>query len=172
MFISPYILFLNSFNQPSKNHINKMWRSLLRRLTTVQPVNLDYADLLSSKDLSSAINEAFGPSGLGLLTVSSVPDYAVKRSRLLPLARSLAQLPAEAKSALEAPEHNYSVGWSHGKEHFMGAPDFSKGSFYANPEVDKPFVEREWPDNLWPRQHLPELEPAFKALGKHTSTTS
>ena len=48
------------------------------------------------------------------------------------------------------------------------------GSFYANPLVDEPCHDadliRQHPayfrPNLWPKEHLPELELAFKALGQ------
>ena len=58
------------------------------------------------------------------------------------------------------------MGWSHGKEHYGGLPDFSKGSFYANPEIDDPPVPNMWSSNVWPRSSLPELEPAFKTMGQ------
>ena len=68
----------------------------------------------------------------------------------------------------------YSFGWSHGKEKLQGKPDVSKGSYYANPQYDRPvddesiiaqhsaFVH----PNIWPTDDLPELEPAFKLLGQ------
>jgi len=45
-------------------------------------------------------------------------------------------LPQNELLALEDAPSYYSVGWSCGKEKFLGKPDFSKGSFYANPLMD------------------------------------
>ena len=50
----------------------------------------------------------------------------------------LATLPTDVLAKYEDPKSFYSVGWSLGKEKFNGEPDFSKGSFYANPLHDKP----------------------------------
>lgn len=49
-----------------------------------------------------------------------------------------------------------------------------KASFYANPIVDTPTLDarlvQRYPSycrpNLWPREALPPLEPAFKRLGR------
>jgi len=62
------------------------------------------------------------------------------------------------------------AGWSHGREKLGANPDYSKGSFYANPLFDDPPVDEEikksnpyaYPPNIWPKESLPELEPAFK----------
>ena len=132
----------------------------------ITPVSIDYASLLNNSNLSSEIIQAFGSSGLGILSIKNIPNYTEKRLRLLPLARSLAQLPQTSKEKLEKPEVNYSVGWSHGKENYGDKPDYSKGSFYANPEIDEPVAQGEWPNNVWPKESLPELEPAFKSLGQ------
>jgi len=53
-------------------------------------------------------------------------------------------------------------------------PDLSKGSYYNNPQYNTPFedpdVIAEWPSfahpNIWPTEHLPELEDAFLAMGR------
>jgi len=71
-------------------------------------------------------------------------------------------------------ESSYSFGWSHGKEKLQGMPDVSKGSFYANPQFDKPVDDPEIialhapfvHPNIWPTDDLPELEQAFKDLGQ------
>ena len=52
--------------------------------------------------------------------------------------------------------------------------DVFKGSYYANPEVDVPVedenVQKQYPfyctPNIWPKEDLPELEPAFKTMGQ------
>ena len=76
----------------------------------ITPVSIDYASLLNNSNLSSEIIQAFGSSGLGILSIKNIPNYTEKRLRLLPLARSLAQLPQTSKEKLEKPEVNYSVG--------------------------------------------------------------
>ncbi|CAN6699487.1 unnamed protein product [Malus baccata var. baccata] len=55
-----------------------------------------------------------------------------------------------------------------------GFADTLKGSFYANPILDSPTTDesliQRYPSycgsNIWPNSELPELEVAFKALGK------
>jgi len=71
-------------------------------------------------------------------------------------------------------ESFYSFGWSHGKEVLEGKPDYSKGSYYNNPIYDRPFDDEElikkYPafcnPNIWPKDDLPEMEFAFKDMGK------
>lgn len=138
-------------------------------------MTIEYSDLASgSVDLTEQIETAYGYDGIGLLAVRNVPGYEKKRQALLPLARQLAHLPQADLDALEDEPSFYSVGWSHGKEKFLGKPDFSKGSFYANPlmdvvETDADLIKK-YPaflaPNLWPNQSLPGLEPAFKDLGQ------
>lgn len=91
-------------------------------------------------------------------------------SRTSPLQR----LPDDVKASCEDPPSFYNLGWSHGKEMFAGREDTAKGSYYGNPLLDVPSsnaedVER-YPSycrpNLWPRNALPALEPAFKELGQ------
>ncbi|GJS34447.1 putative 2-oxoglutarate and Fe(II)-dependent oxygenase superfamily protein [Tanacetum coccineum] len=126
-------------------------------------------------DLSLKIEQGFGPDGLGILSISDVPGYASLRQNLLNLAPRLASLPEEVLKELEDPRSRYNFGWSHGKEKLeSGKPDLLKGSFYANPILDKPTTEasliERYPaycgSNIWPQSNLPELEVAFKALGK------
>jgi isopenicillin N synthase-like dioxygenase len=141
-------------------------RLIVRNLTSLSPVCIDYTDLISGKDLSQEIFEAYNSTGLGILTIKNIISYPEKRKKLLPLARKLALLSDSEKSELEQPEHSYSIGWSHGKEHFAGEPDYSKGSFYANPEVDIPPEQEQWPKNIWPQKSIHEFEHAFKDLGQ------
>jgi len=83
-------------------------------------------------------------------------------------------LPDEVKEKYSHPESFYSFGWSHGKEKLQGVPDKSKGSYYANPQYDRPIEDDEiiskFPSfihpNIWPKDDLPELESAFKELGQ------
>lgn len=71
-----------------------------------------------------------------------------------------------------------SFGWSHGKEIMNGKPDTLKGSYYANPIVDKPTVparDRDahpeyYGENIWPRageKGIEGFEVAFKELGRY-----
>lgn len=139
------------------------------------PVCLDFKSLTDpSIDLAAEFQKAFGPDGLGLITVKNVPDFPTLRRNLLPLAARLAQLPDEVKLAYEDPASTYNFGWSCGKETLEnGAPDYRKGSFYANPLCDRPSEDPSeiaaepayCRPNIWPKE-LPELEGAFKALGK------
>jgi isopenicillin N synthase-like dioxygenase len=126
----------------------------------------------SNNDLSEKIKEAFGPEGYGICIVQGVPGYVEARARLLPLAPRLADLPKEKLEKYEFPKSYYAIGWSHGKEKFSGIRDYSKGSFYANPQYDNIYPEGYevqdgdvFAPNVWPKEELPELEGAFKDLG-------
>nr|XP_027070807.1 uncharacterized protein LOC113695836 isoform X3 [Coffea arabica] len=108
-------------------------------------------------------------------TQLKVPGYSSLRQNLLHLSPRLAGLSDDQKRDLEDPDSRYNFGWSHGKEKLeSGKPDTLKGSFYANPVLDKPTSDpaliQRYPSycgaNIWPRSALPELEPAFKPLGK------
>jgi len=136
-------------------------------------VTISYSDLKEGKDLTDKIYEAFGPKGLGALTISGVPDFAELRSKLLPLSYKIAHLPDEAKKTLEHEESMFNVGWSHGKEKLGDKPDLAKGSYYCNPLVDETGTEEErkkypyfYPKNIWPTKFVPDLEQHFKDLGK------
>ncbi|CAN8275410.1 unnamed protein product [Cochlearia groenlandica] len=143
---------------------------------TVSTVTLSYSELKDSNiDLSSRIEQGFGPNGLGILSVKDVPGYSALRHDLLCLAPRLASLPEDVKKELEDAHSRYNFGWSHGKEKLeSGKLDMLKGSFYANPLHDvptsNPFEIQRYPwycgSNIWPNNYLPELERAFKALGK------
>ncbi len=137
-------------------------------------VVLDYNDLVAGKDLTQEIEKAYSLSGIGVLTVKNVPGFVEARKRLLPLSREFALLPEEVKEKYVHKDSYYSFGWSHGKESLQGAPDVSKGSYYGNPQYDRPIDDEkiiaEYPSfvhpNIWPQDDLPELEHAFKALGQ------
>ncbi|KAL8102367.1 uncharacterized protein LOC141677078 [Apium graveolens] len=143
---------------------------------TIHTVSISYTQLKEKNvDLSSKIEEGFGPNSLGILSISDVPGYSLLRQNLLHLAPRLANLSEEVKKELEDPHSRYNFGWSHGKEKLeSGKPDMLKGSFYANPIIDVPTTEesliKRYPSycapNIWPHAALPELEVAFKALGK------
>lgn len=106
--------------------------------------------------------------------MNNVPGLGALRQDLLPLAQRFASLPEDVKAKYEHPESYYAFGWSHGKERLQGRPDFSKGSFYANPQYDRPVDDAALIEkyaafvhpNIWPEEELPELAPAFKAAGR------
>ncbi|XP_020240875.1 uncharacterized protein LOC109819534 isoform X1 [Asparagus officinalis] len=143
---------------------------------TVRTVTIPHSDLMDrSRDLSAKIEEGLGPDGLGIVSVSDVPDFSFLRQNLLQLSPRVASLPDEVKSSLEDPKSRYNIGWSHGKEKLeSGKLDTFKGSFYANPILDVPTTDVSLMQryasycrpNKWPITALPELEVAFKALGK------
>ncbi|KAL6221832.1 hypothetical protein ACLB2K_005225 [Fragaria x ananassa] len=143
---------------------------------TLTPVSISYSELKEKEtDLSRNIEEGFGPKGLGILSVTDVPGFSSLRQNLLRLSPRLANLPEEVKKELEDPDSRYNFGWSHGKEKLeSGKPDMLKGSFYANPILDTPTTDealiQRYPSycgsNIWPKHELPELEVAFKAMGK------
>ncbi|ESQ56371.1 hypothetical protein EUTSA_v10025558mg [Eutrema salsugineum] len=129
----------------------------------------------SNIDLSARVEQGFGPDGLGIISVKDVPGYSDLRQNLLQLAPRLANLPEEVKRELEDAHSRYNFGWSHGKEKLeSGKIDMLKGSYYANPLQDVPTSNsseiQRYPwycgSNIWPGNSLPELEGAFKALGK------
>ncbi|KAF6991785.1 hypothetical protein CFC21_008834 [Triticum aestivum] len=101
---------------------------------SVRTVSIPFADLKErGRDLSGKIEEGLGPDGLGIISISDVPDFPALRRTLLRLAPRVANLPEDVKKELEDPDSRY--------------PSYCRR-------------------NIWPADHLPELEIAFKALGK------
>lgn len=106
--------------------------------------------------------------------MEGIPKYMETRMGLLPLAKKFADLPDQVKEKYVDHASTYQFGWSHGKEIFQGQPDYSKGSYYNNPQYDVRSNDQElmkkYPGflmpNIWPTQELPEFEGAFKNLGK------
>ncbi|KAG8044426.1 hypothetical protein GUJ93_ZPchr0057g2644 [Zizania palustris] len=143
---------------------------------SVRTVSIPFSDLKErDRDLSGKIEEGLGPNGLGIISIADVPGFPLLRKALLRLAPRIADLPEDVKKGLEDTDSRYNFGWSHGKEKLdSGKFDTFKGSFYANPILDVPITDdvlvRRYPSycrpNIWPTGHLPELEIAFKALGK------
>ncbi|PWZ10695.1 hypothetical protein Zm00014a_026928 [Zea mays] len=116
---------------------------------SVRAVTIPFADLKDrGKDLGGFIEEGFGPQGLGIVSIAGVPGYPELRKRLLRLAPRHVVLHSRGNTA--------------------------KGSYFANPVFDVPTTDDElvtrYPSycrpNIWPKDHLPELEIAFKGLGK------
>ena len=102
----------------------------------------DHSTDASSRSIKidNLIDKAFGSTSsnsLGIMAITDVPHLSSLRLKLLPLARKLASLPSEELDNITAHEAAYQVGWSHGREKLEGnKPDYSKGSFYANPLTD------------------------------------
>ncbi|CZR68262.1 uncharacterized protein PAC_18161 [Phialocephala subalpina] len=119
----------------------------------------------------STLEDAFGPSSLGIIIVKDLhSSFRTLRRRLLTLASHLAQLPEEQLDLLVNPQAHYNVGWSHGVEALRpGVYDTSKGSFYATvlssefaSRPDQP--ELEYP-NIWPSEDLlPDFRETFEEL--------
>jgi hypothetical protein len=137
-------------------------------------VVLSYEKLLNGDDLTEEIARAYGATGLGILTVEGIPELDEARSNLLPLAHRFASLSDEIKEKYTIEDAFYAFGWSRGKEKLDGQFDYSKGSYYNNPQYDRPVDDEElikkFPafihPNIWPSEDLPEMEAAFKALGQ------
>lgn len=85
-------------------------RSIIRRISNFKPVQITYEELMSNKDLSEKIEEAYGLGGLGILTVEEIPDYHDKRLRLLNLSRHVALLPQSEKEKLRLPHIKNAIG--------------------------------------------------------------
>jgi len=128
-----------------------------------------------ASDLNAEIEQAYGFHGLGLIVVSGVPDLLRVRDNLLPLALKFAKLPDNIKEKTAHEASHYSFGWSHGKEKLKkGRFDTFKGSYYNNPQYDVPSTDpvaiKNAPEvlspNIWPKEDLPQLEPAFKECGQ------
>jgi len=136
-------------------------------------VTVSYQDLVDGKDISEQLSAAYGPNGLGVITISGIPNWNELRQKVLPLSHKLAHLPAPALKKLEHEPSMWNVGWSHGKEKLGDKPDLAKGSFYFNPLYDVVPLPQElkdkypfaFPDNLWPKEDIPDLEGSCKSLG-------
>lgn len=110
-------------------------------------VKITYNDLVTAcsnndhqSSIDNLIEQAFGnanSSSLGIIAITNIPSLPSLRSKLLPLAPKLAALPPQQLDEITTPQSQYQVGWSHGREKLEGdKPDFSKGSYYANPLTD------------------------------------
>ncbi len=136
-------------------------------------MTISYADLVAGKDLSAEIDQAYNYDGVGLLTVSGVPNLLPLREHLLKIGFRWAQLPDATKNKYEHAASFYSFGWSQGKE-ILEEAEASKGSFYNNPTYERPTEDpaliKAYPSycspNIWPDADMPELKPAFQDLGR------
>ncbi|ETW87623.1 hypothetical protein HETIRDRAFT_99947 [Heterobasidion irregulare TC 32-1] len=142
-------------------------------------VSISYSTLVaSSSSLTASIEKAFGsqPDSLGIIIVKDLPStYPSLREKLMKLAYSFAHLDEPTREKYADIKSRYSFGWSHGKEIMNGKPDTLKGSYYANPVVDRPTVaaalQKAYPEyygaNVWPtnQEGVEGFEEAFKELG-------
>jgi isopenicillin N synthase-like dioxygenase len=121
-------------------------------------------------DLYEKIETAYGLSGLGLLIIKRIPGFIDARLKVLPLIQKLAGLPEDELEKITFKDHNYAIGWSHGKEKFLGKPDYSKGSFYYIASKEEYTPKNKVPYNLldvdvWPKS-IPELKHHVKDLSQ------
>ncbi|KAF2662591.1 Clavaminate synthase-like protein [Lophiostoma macrostomum CBS 122681] len=134
--------------------------------------------LRNDKVQFSTLEEAFGPSSLGIIVVSSLPEkFHELRHRLLSYSSALGSLPQQELDKLESPQSKWLVGWSCGKETLKnGRYDTLKGSYYVNcsPAFEKQqsSVAERYPsfpeytaENVWPTEELlPRFEETFREL--------
>ncbi|KAL9132032.1 MAG: hypothetical protein Q9217_000160 [Psora testacea] len=147
--------------------------------SNLKVVTLSLKDLKNSETTMDTLEDAFGPSSLGILIVKDLPvRFKSLRQQLLSYASYLANLPAEQLEILTSPSSNYLSGWSHGKEALKpGQYDTLKGSFYVNCAfyqgqdfAEEPHsLSKEFPQftspNLWPaEQSLPGFKKIFEDL--------
>ncbi|THH21002.1 hypothetical protein EW146_g469 [Bondarzewia mesenterica] len=143
-------------------------------------VTISFKTLVSAPlSLTTSIEKAFGsqPGSLGIVIVRDLPPaYPSLREKLMKLAYSFAHLGEPTREKYADMKSRYSFGWSHGKEIMNGKPDTLKGSYYANPVVDKPSVsaalQNAYPEyygaNVWPENEngVEDFEAVFKDLGR------
>jgi len=98
------------------------------------PVTVSLAALQANSIPFDTLLEAFGPSSLGILVVTGLPqEFASLRTTVLSNASRLAALPPTTLERLTNASAKYLVGWSHGKESLReGVVDDKKGSYYIN----------------------------------------
>ncbi|KXT06848.1 hypothetical protein AC578_7181 [Pseudocercospora eumusae] len=141
-------------------------------------ISVSLEDLKNGTVSLETLEQAFGPSSLGIIIVSGLPpQYISLRKRLLSYSSYLANLPASELSKVEIPRARYNIGWSCGKEKLdNGHFDTFKGSYYVQPIRNFGLEERarrefgeKIPDmttpNVWPGEEvLPGFEGVFREL--------
>lgn len=148
--------------------------------TTADVVMVDWNNLSGDSPsgkagLATALENAYGSSGTGILAIRNVPGFVKAKQAFLPLAHSLVQLPQDyLENNLTDESSLYNAGWSHGKEKLGDKPDLAKASYYYNPVTDTPGTESDrqkyplsYPCNKWPdKALLPGFEEAATTIGK------
>ena len=136
-------------------------------------VEIEYETLLSEKKVG--LKEAFGDGGLGILAVTKVPESIdTKRRELMRMARALAKLPRDVLKKYEHAEFDYLVGWSHGREKFLGEVDTDKASWYANLYEDaaqqNATLMQKYPASTyeprWPDAYIVNFSTTFRSLAR------
>jgi hypothetical protein len=148
------------------------------KFTHATPVTVSLSDLQQGTVPFSTLLSAFGPSSLGILVVTGLPDkFAPLRQRVLGNASRIAHLPPETLASLTKPAAKYLVGWSHGVETLRpGVVDIAKGSYYINCAFYKdgtldgadgakfPGFEEYTAPNVWPPENTGAVSvPGFRA---------
>ncbi|KAJ4366416.1 hypothetical protein N0V83_008052 [Neocucurbitaria cava] len=135
-------------------------------------------DLKSNNVDFALLEEAFGPSSLGIIVVKDLPSkFHELRHKLLSYSSALGNLSPEELEKLESPASKWLVGWSCGKETLKdGRYDTLKGSYYVNCassfEEQQKAVAQKYPSfpeytapNVWPSEELlPGFEETFREL--------
>ncbi|ETI25225.1 hypothetical protein G647_04598 [Cladophialophora carrionii CBS 160.54] len=151
------------------------------KFTHATPVTVSLTDLQQGTVPFSTLLSAFGPSSLGILVVTDLPDkFAPLRQRVLSNASRIAHLPAQTLASLTNPAAKYLVGWSHGVETLRpGVVDTAKGSYYINCAFYKdsaldgadgakfPGFEEYTAPNVWPPEEEDEDEDADAEDNNH-----
>jgi isopenicillin N synthase-like dioxygenase len=135
-------------------------------------VIIDWQELIKGSP-SVALEQAFGPTGTGIVALRNVPGFVQAKEAFLPLAHTLATLPADYLEAnMTDPESLYNAGWSHGKEKLGDKADLAKGSFYYNPVTDVPGTPEDranypfsYPKNVWPEEKIPSFKEKACCIG-------
>ncbi|MCJ1288439.1 hypothetical protein MMC26_007796 [Xylographa opegraphella] len=145
------------------------------------PVTLSLNDLCDNRVPFETLEEAFGPSSLGILLVKDLPlEFSRLREKVLSYASYLANLPPNILDSLSSPDAKYLVGWSHGKEALKdGRFDTLKGSYYVNcafyhdpslqnaPADNFPHFPEYTAPNIWPHEAiLPGFQDAVTDICK------
>jgi hypothetical protein len=148
------------------------------KFTHATPVTVSLSDLQQGTVPFSTLLSAFGPSSLGILVVTGLPDkFAPLRQRVLGNASRIAHLPPQTLASLTKPAAKYLVGWSHGVETLRpGVVDIAKGSYYINCAFYKdgtlegadgakfPGFEEYTAPNVWPPENTDAVSvPGFRA---------
>ncbi|EPE33537.1 Clavaminate synthase-like protein [Glarea lozoyensis ATCC 20868] len=144
-----------------------------------EPVLVSLQELETGSIKLSTLEQAFGPTGLGILIVKELPsNFQSLRLKLLSYISHLSFLPPDELEQLTNAESHYNVGWSHGKEALKsGQYDTMKGSYYVGilssylqerlsriPSDIRPTLET---PNIWPSE---ELLPGFRSTFEELCT--
>jgi hypothetical protein len=90
-------------------------------------------NLTSTSTMALALERAFAaPTSTGIVAIRNVPGFVAAKNACLPLAHTLAHLPADyLENELTDPASLFNSGWSHGKEKLGDVPDTAKGSLFT-----------------------------------------